>query len=252
MSLFDPAASSTCPQEGLQNWAAADLGRYVAQCEQDWLDRTVASLFGFNAVTVAQEGLEPLRNNRIPLRVGVAGTGAEAQVLAAVQALPFASQSLDLLVLPHVLEFAASPHQVLREAERVLRPEGRLLILGFNPVSLWGLRRWLGPKQGYPWNGHFLRLSRVKDWLALLNFEIVAGRMGCYAPPVQRAGWLARCRFMEAAGDRWWALGGGVYMLHAVKRVQGMRLITPRMERGWAPARVLAPGANRICEKESE
>jgi SAM-dependent methyltransferase len=246
MSRFDPApeVQSICPAA----WAGADLGRYVAFCEQDWLDRSVADLFGFNAVALAQPGLEPLRNNRMPLRV-CAGL-ASAGVLAQPQALPFASQSLDLLVLPHVLEFADSPHQVLREAERVLRPEGRLLILGFNPVSLWGLRRWLGPRRGYPWLGQFLRLARIKDWLALLGFEIVAGRMSCYAPPIDRAGWLRRWRFMEAAGDRWWALGGGVYMLHAVKRVQGMRLITPRLEKGWAKTPVLAPGASRMSERQ--
>lgn len=247
MRRFDPAYNT--PSSSLADWAGTELGRYVAQCEQAWLDRTVADLFGFNAVTMTQPGLDPLRNNRISQRVSV-GQG-DAGVWAQAQALPFASQSLDLLVLPHVLEFAASPHQVLREAERVLRPEGRLLILGFNPVSLWGLRRWLGPKRGYPWNGHFLRLARIKDWLALLGLEMVAGRMGCYALPVNHAHWLLRWRFMDAAGDRWWALGGGVYMLHAIKRVQGMRLIMPKRERAWVQTRVLAPGAHQVCEKKN-
>jgi ubiquinone/menaquinone biosynthesis C-methylase UbiE len=62
--------------------------------------------------------------------------------------LPFATQSLDLVVLPHVLEFAAEPHQVLREVERVLIPEGQVIICGFNPSSLWGMRQVAGRLTG--------------------------------------------------------------------------------------------------------
>ena len=135
---------------------------------------------------------------------------------------------------PHVLEFSPHPHQVLREAERVLRPEGRLLIAGFNPLSLWGLRRVAGSKDALgPWDGRFIHLARLKDWLALLGFELAGGRMACYAPPVNRLRCLASFGFLEAAGDRWWALGGGIYLLHAVKRVHGMRLIAPKWEGRW-------------------
>jgi len=134
--------------------------------------------------------------------------------------------------LPHVLEFADNPHQILREVERVLRPEGNLLISGFNPFSLWGMHRALGRKQGYPWCGHFIRLPRLKDWLALLGFEVVGGRFAAYAPPLHHSKWLDSFSFMEKAGDRWWAVSGGVYFLHAIKRVPGMRLIKPKWNEG--------------------
>jgi len=149
----------------------------------------------------------------------------------------------------HALEFSPNPHQLLREVERVLRPEGQLLLAGFNPLSLWGVKRWLGPRGAYPWSGQFLRLSRIRDWLSLLGFELAAGRMVCYAPPVNRQGWLDRSRFMEAAGDRWWALGGGVYLLHAIKRVHGMRLIAPRWEEKWLAKPVLARTGNRTVKQ---
>jgi SAM-dependent methyltransferase len=141
--------------------------------------------------------------------------------------LPFASDSLDLVLLPHVLEFAESPHQIIREVERVLMPEGSLIISGFNPYSLWGLHRVLGRKQGYPWSGKFIALTRMKDWLALLGFEVVGGKFAAYAPPFRQRKLLDRFSFMERAGDRWWAISGGVYFLHAVKRVRGMHLIKP-------------------------
>jgi SAM-dependent methyltransferase len=143
--------------------------------------------------------------------------------------LPLASNSADLIVLPHVLEFSSNPHQILREAARALRPEAQLVISGFNPWSLWGVRRTFDFRgNDYPWSGHFINLPRLKDWLALLGFEIAAGRMGCYAPPCAKPHWLRRFAFMEEAGDRWWPIAGGVYFVQAVKRVRGLRLILPK------------------------
>jgi SAM-dependent methyltransferase len=216
----------------MQGWYESDLGRYVLARELDWFDAVTSDLFGFHALQVGECRIDFLRANRMPQRY-CAGVEAGCPRCLPEQ-LPFASQGLDLVVLPHVLEFSANPHQVLREAERVLRPEGRLLIAGFNPLSLWGLRRVLGdPGAIGPWHGRFIHLARLKDWLALLGFELAGGRMACYAPPLNRARWLSGFGFLEAAGDRWWALGGGVYLIHAVKRVQGMRLIAPKWEGKW-------------------
>ncbi len=216
----------------MQGWYESDLGRYVLERELEWFDAVTSDLFGFHALQVGGCGIDFLRANRMPQRfcAGPDAGGLRCQT----EHLPIASQSLDLLVLPHVLEFSPHPHQVLREAERVLRPEGRLLIAGFNPLSLWGLRRVAGSKDAMgPWDGRFIHLARLKDWLALLGFELAGGRMACYAPPVNRLRCLASFGFLEAAGDRWWALGGGIYLLHAVKRVHGMRLIAPKWEGRW-------------------
>jgi hypothetical protein len=131
--------------------------------------------------------------------------------------------------------------------ERTLRPEGRVLIAGFNPLSLWGLRRVLSAEgAAWPWNGRFIHLARLKDWLALLGFEIAGGRLACYAPPIDRAAWIERFSFLEAAGDRWWALGGGVYLIHAVKRVQGMRLIEPKWDTAWRARPAWSANPNKL------
>jgi SAM-dependent methyltransferase len=136
------------------------------------------------------------------------------------QALPLASQSMDLVLLPHVLEFSTQPHAILREAERVLRPEGQIVITGFNPLSLWGVRRALPSAQSQmPFQGQFIGLHRLKDWLTLLGLELNGGRFGCYAPPFSNATWLRRAAFMEKAGDRWWPIAGAVYAVRAIKRV---------------------------------
>lgn len=228
------------------NWFNSDVGQYVLGREQAWFDATCADIFGFNAMQIGQCHIDFLRANRMPFRFNASVT--DGSLRCRPEELPIESQSIDLIALPHLLEFSPNPQLLVREVERVLRPEGRLLLAGFNPLSLWGLRRVVGAKQGYPWHGRFLHLTRIKDWLSLMGFELLSGRMVCYAPPVNNADWLNRFRFMEAAGDRWWAMGGGVYLLHAVKRVKGMRLITPRWEDKWLAKPILVPPTNRVIK----
>jgi SAM-dependent methyltransferase len=217
----------------LHDWLQTPLGAYVLQREQIILDEAVSNVFGFNALQVFLPELEALRANRIPNKITVSRDGA-TRLRAKPEALPVATQSIDLAVLPHALEFSDNPHAILRELDRVMMPEGRLIITGFNPHSLWGMRQFFsrGKRSGsYPWCGHFISLPRLKDWLALLGFEVSSGRFWAYAPPIASESWLHRFRFLEPAGDRWWGVGGGVYMLEAIKRVQGVRLITPRWNR---------------------
>jgi SAM-dependent methyltransferase len=211
----------------LNDWLNTPQGAYLLAREQDFFDRTVVDIFGFNALQLGLPQRAFLQQSRMPLRFN-GSHETNAQVRLALEALPFESDSLDLVLLPHILEFSPHPHQILREVERVLRPEGNVIISGFNPHSLWGLRRALGSKAGYPWNGDFIALSRMKDWLALLGFEVVGGSFACYAPAFINPQWLQRCHFMEPAGDRWWAVCGGVYFLQAVKRVHGVHLIRPQ------------------------
>lgn len=236
------------------NWLATPLGQYLLRREQAYYDQVVADIFGFNALQLGLLEHDLLRASRIPHHFR-AGLGAHVAVRADVSHLPIASQTVDLLLLPHALEFSEHPHQILREAERVLIPEGQLIISGFNPFSLWGLRKVMSYNApGYPWHGRFFSLMRIKDWLALLGFEVIGGRMCCYEPPFRQENLLHKFRFMEAAGDRWWALAGGVYFIHARKRVHGMRLILPpwneaRLARGLAPA--AQKMVNQIINKDN-
>jgi len=233
---------------GLDAWLQSPQGSYVLEWEQAKIDALVADIFGFHALQLGLPQVDYLRDNRIPLRLK-AGESGLVDVGCDLRQLPFASASLDLVVLPHVLEFLPDPHQMLREVERVLIPEGQVVIAGFNPLSLWGLRRYLpGQREGlFPWNGNYLSVLRLKDWLALLGFEVDRGNFGCYAPPFEQSKWLQRCHFMEPAGDRWWGFAGGTYLLRAVKRVPGLRLVLPAWKERKARAKALAP----ITQKEA-
>jgi len=244
-SDMDRSAPAAPQQSTLAAWYETAKGAYVLEWERTQFDSAVEDIFGFNAAQIGLPSIDFLRASRISYRFCVSAEPG-CGVTADPRHLPLASQSMDLVVLPHVLEFGEDPHQILREAERVLMPEGQIVIAGFNPLSLWGLKRRLGRKRPeHPWCGDFIGLLRLRDWLKLLGFELNGGRFGCYAPPVSQTRWLQRFAFMEKAGDRWWPICGGVYVVRAVKRVRGMRLVTPSWKNGRTTARALAPVARR-------
>ena len=219
------------PTNTPQEWFATSLGQYLLEKEQAYLDDVTPDIFGFHAMQLGMPEVDLLRESRIAHRVRIAAAD-RPDVYAKCHELPLATNSIDMVVLPHVLEFAAEPHAILREVDRVMMPEGRLVIVGFNPWSLWGLRSSVGfSRNDYPWNGRFVSLPRVKDWLALLGFDVMGGGLDCYAPPFAQEKWLRRCAFFEHAGDRWWPIAGGVYYLRATKKLLGMRVITPAWER---------------------
>jgi SAM-dependent methyltransferase len=230
---------------GLDDWLSSDPGRYVLDWEQRQLDAAVADIFGFHALQIGLPQGDFLRANRIPLRQKAGEYGA-VDLVCDCAALPLASLSMDLVVLPHVLEFSHQPHQILREVERILIPEGQVIIIGFNPLSLWGVKRRLDRSGEFPWNGSYLSLNRLKDWLKLLGFEVDRGNLGCYIPPVEQLKWVQGWKIIETAGNRWWNFSGGVYVLRAIKRVHGMHLITPNWRNNSVRAKALRP----IAQKE--
>lgn len=231
--------STEPPPENPRGWQTP-LGQYLLAREQAWFDRNVPDLFGFYALQIGLPQQPLLAQSRIPHRWAL-DFEPPAGIRADPHALPLSDDVIDLIAIPHALEFTDDPHQLLREAYRVLRPEGRLLIVGINPFSLFGVRQRFSKDRQPPWNGRFLSAYRVKDWLGLLGFDIVGGGFAVYAPPFAHNKWLTRCDFIEKAGDRWWPIAGGIYFLHAVKKVAGMHVITPVRQRNarrknWAAA----------------
>jgi SAM-dependent methyltransferase len=230
----------------LAAWLRSAPGQCLLRWEQQQLDQAVDDVFGYHALQLGLPELQGLRANRMPHRWVASDMtaapllqpelpdGFDPGLLCDFDALPFPNQSLDLVILPHALELSRDPHLTLREVERVLVPEGRVMILGFNPASMWGLRQRMGRARAamgrggalyLPRAGEFLGYWRLRDWLRLLSFEVEGGRFGCFRPPYRSASWLERTAWMEEVGERWWPVFGAVYFLEAVKRVRGMRLV---------------------------
>ncbi|MCX5590993.1 class I SAM-dependent methyltransferase [Alcaligenes endophyticus] len=215
-------------------WLNSVPGQYARAWQQQQLDRILTTVFGYHAIQIGLPQWQMLGASRISRQWCVVSStdyaiDRKGLVCADPAYLPFDSQSIDLLVLPHVLEWAADPHQVLREAERVLMPEGRIVISGFNPWSLWGVRdRIPGIEPYLPVSSlDFLSAQRVRDWLRLLSFDIEETMYGCYAPLCREQSWQHRWQRLDAWGGRWWPIAGAVYMVLAVKRVQAVRMVGP-------------------------
>lgn len=217
-----------------EDWFATGFGRWVLAQEARYCRQMSGEVFGFYALQLGHQRRlilrAPVRNH------AMVGIDSSCDIVADWTALPFAGESVDFILLAHALESSGAPHEVLREAARVLRPQGRLLIVGFNPWSFLGMRL-----TAMPWRKDWISLMRVKDWLTLLDMAADEGRFAVFMPPHERRN-RKRFGWLEKAGRRWWPLGGGVYFLSAVKRTCGMRMVG-RLRRSrlpvWrAPAKV--------------
>ncbi|MBK1703699.1 class I SAM-dependent methyltransferase [Halochromatium glycolicum] len=240
------------PLEVLGKWYKTPVGRQVAQAETACVERMIENSFGYFLVQIgcAAQFADLLEHSRIRTRVTL-GDHAHAgwrgsPVAAQAHQLPLAASSVDAMLLPHTLDFALQPQHVLREAERVLIPEGRILIVGFNPFSTWGLMRGLLRNRRVPWCGNQLTASRLGDWLAVLGFQLEMREWLVFRPPL-RSAYSHRLDWLEKTGSDWWPVLGGAYVVRAVKRVT---LSTPLRPRWKARAPFLPGGAVKPTARE--
>jgi SAM-dependent methyltransferase len=238
----------------LDSWFKTTLGQRLLKTEVDVLQKILPRLFGFHLLQIGGTGqgilLDSSRiRHRCIVNRSVINTlpACYSQVCSEFSALPFAQDSIDVVVLPHLLEFEAHPHEILREVERILIPEGYLVILGFNPFSVWGTLRWFLKKREGPWHSQFLSAFRVKDWLALLGFDLIEHHTFFFSPPFQK-NYYIDYQFLEFVGNRLAWNFGAVYVLVAKKRVT---LITP-LRLPWYEPQPLVSGVSanhpiRLC-----
>lgn len=229
-------------RRALHAWFSQVPGREIARAQMGQLDRVLPNLFGYHLLQVGRLGdLDLLSKSRILYRNVVEIDGRDPQcpypvVRGSATALPVESDSVDVVVLPHILEFEAQPHEALRESARVVMPEGHLLICGFNPWSMLGCWRFLmRHQQAVPWRGNFLALTRLRDWLVLLGFDVLSQDACFFKPPFSNERLLRRLDFLDRIGRRMPAYFSGAYLLLARKRVTTLTPIRPR----WQPRRRL-------------
>ena len=224
-------------------WLTRCPGSLILEAERVHLDRVLPDLFGYHLVQVGRlAGANLLSKSRILDRAvievdGDSSSGRHPVVHGNASALPIESDGVDVVVMPHVLEFEAEPHEAVREASRVLVPEGHLIITGFNPWSLLGLWRVvLRSRASAPWHGRFISPSRLKDWLALLGFDLLEFDTHVRRPPFGSQHLLNRFAFLERGAMPLSLAVGATYVALARKRVTTLTLVRPR----WRPRRRLA------------
>lgn len=207
------------------DWFKSPLGLRVLREEAALAMLALDNVFGFELLQVGAYGpsnqlLQGARTQHATLLAPEIAPGVT--LCAPLDALPFKSDSIDAILLPHTLEVVQDPYAVLREAERVLTGEGCLMICGFNPFSGWGARRVFGRyfrRPAFPpGTQRMLSERRLRDWVALLGFDVdsVSGYLG-FLPLTGGA---------EVRPRR--ALTSGGYLLKARKRVSTLTLIRPR------------------------
>lgn len=254
---------------GFRAWLVTPAGNYLTRWAGNEFAQTVTDIFGYHAVQLGLPEIDTLRASRIrhtwQILDGLAAN--ERQLLSAVSpdaqpfktpssassvtppnliladyaALPFSEASLDLVTLPHTFELTGDPHDILREVHRVLVPEGRIVISGLNPLSLWGFSQQRGTLYHrfglgdpfVPQTPEWISHRRLRDWLRLLSFEVESVRFGCYGPAVQNTKWLDPTGSFDRMGARWWPILGSAYFVVAVKRVRRIKFNGPL----WKPVK---------------
>lgn len=211
-------------------WYRTPLGICLLETERTMLAPYWKSCFGQYVLQIGGPGeflLPPLNPpfyflrltpERMPIFKGMSVRGS-------LDELPFLPESLEIILLPHVLEFVADPQKILAQSYQALMPGGRLLIFGFNPCSLWGLFKAGSHLNGFPWCGNFRSLSQLKKWLVEQNFLIEQARTLFFRPPCQQRKNLKRLALFETLGTVLWKKCGGVNVLIAKKQVIPLTLI---------------------------
>ncbi|MCK4709572.1 MAG: methyltransferase domain-containing protein [Gammaproteobacteria bacterium] len=235
-------------QLALNQWYQSPLGHYLIEQIKSRLDSVLSTSFGYYAVQLGAENLsaELMQNCRINhvFRMGqsLAGEHQAQDVLIDAKSLPVASDSIDMVILMHAISQAQDPHAILREVNRVLIPDGKLIIIDFNPVSLWGLRHllqaWLDEA---PWAGHYYTASRLKDWANLLGFEQLHHYKCGYVLPFNYAELISRSRIFSKFSERWLKFSSALNIMVFEKNTIPLTPIRKR----WVKRQILSPNIVR-------
>lgn len=225
----------------LGGWYGGQSGRRCAAAERQLLGALLPGLYGVTLAylgPVAAGDLLALSPANRCHQFEVCSTDAEAgaSLPSALRPdgrveplrLPFRNDAVDVIVVAHLLEFMSRPPRLIAELRRVLSPGGHLVVIGFNPLSPWGLLRWAGGHvdrvSGLPGSPP-LAAASVRRWLLEQHFEVLQAR---------------RQTFSLERRPLW----GGSYALVGCKRVIPPTLVRPQ----WRPLRVPALGKGLSSE----
>lgn len=201
-------------------WLAHFLGSNVLEAEKEILLALLAKQYGKHTLVIGSPRQHVLldasvMSSRLLLSpLFTKGDGIH-HIESDLHELPIASGMVDLVVLSHTLELVDNPQQLLAESCRIVKPDGHIIVFGFNPYSFWGLKKFLMKNKNTPWSNHFIHTNSVKNWLSLAEFQLVKQDSLLFRPPTQHLALFKKLKWMERIGRFCFSPFGGVYMLMA-------------------------------------
>ncbi|MEZ5452055.1 MAG: class I SAM-dependent methyltransferase [Thiothrix sp.] len=240
-----------------RDWYATPAGQAALARVQSVVGRMTADIFGYHALeTGVLAGQNTfLQESRIAhqIALGVAA-GENGSVVGTPEQLPFAFSNIDLVIASHALDCTGQPHQVLREIERVLVPEGHCILIGFNPFSFKGVGRL---RHLHNWDAqpcHFYSTFRVRDWLSVLGFDVRETVSAGFCPVLGGNYLFQRTRWLDHLGEKFHFMTGNVYIIHAQKKVSNMTPLLParKVKPLLKPGMIVNPGAGRVSRQEPD
>ena len=219
-----------------KSWQSLPNGELILAEINQQLKGWWPKFFGYHLLKIgALSGYINTADSTIKHQITVSPAGdkeiAHGQVISDVDDLPLLEQSVDVCLLSHCLEFSLDPHHVVREANRVLIPNGYLVITGFNPFSLAGLNCLIPYRnRQLPWNARFFSPMRVKDWLHLMGFEILTDQRCLHTTLAGNVSQGYIASHWRDFADNFISNFGSVYIIVAKKRVLPLTPIKPKWQ----------------------
>ena len=233
----------------MDDWYLGDTGQYLFDELEARINPILSTTFGYYSLQIGCPGMaQKLQQScRVKHQFTLDELAASAKVRANPSMLPVASDSVDLVILMHHLSNSVEPHAVLREAYRILIPEGKLVIIDFNPVSLWGLRHlfqsWL---EKLPFTGHLYTARRIDDWMRLLGFDQDRHLRIGYLPPIQKSSITRHLGWLEKGMRRLSPALGAINLLVYSKNISPLTPVRHRwVTRKIIPAKIARPSVGR-------
>ncbi|WP_068638081.1 class I SAM-dependent methyltransferase [Oleiphilus sp. HI0061] len=217
------AQANSSKQQQLEQWFQSALGRSLLADQRRNIANKIHRLFGYHQAEIGVSHRVPVGNpsslgHKFYVLPEWEPDLPENSIISSSEELALESETQDVVILHHALDFSSAPHQTLREAARVLKSSGTMVIVGFNPLSTWGVRRLLGRSQQAPWNSCFIGGKRIEDWLNLLDFRVGTTKYHYYGLPFNNAGLFRRFLWLDKVLNTKVPLGA-YYLISAQKQV---------------------------------
>ncbi|WP_422137949.1 hypothetical protein [Endozoicomonas sp. ALC020] len=233
MQWFKKTTRPEMPQklQALQGWMQSGAGEFVLETERCHIEHELKYIFGYHAVELSVSPTAALLSeSQVSRNFQFHPLNSEptSSLLLDPYHWPIAPGSLDLVLLHHMVEVSDRPHRLLSEAGHTIIPGGKMMVVGFNPLSLCNIKRMILPGYRRLFSGvQFISPSRMKDWLTLLGFSVEKVIHGAYLFPSTHSAMGLKSELIEQRCRSWMLPFGSFYIIVATREVAGMTPIKP-------------------------